>query len=424
MVSIYLFFYNFLLAAVILITFPFAWRRIRPDIKFPGDWKERFAIYGKEVVSRLSKRKNVWIHTVSIGEFLSVNPLISELGKKENVVVTLATKTGRGVAESKFPGGCHLFFPADLYPVMLKAVSEINPKLIIVVETEIWPSLLKIAHDRRIPVVLVNGRISPSSYPKYRKFRFFVGSFLGLFSAITMRNRGEADRIISMGAEKEKVEIVGSMKFDLAYAMSKSIDPREVRRKYNIPEGKKVIVFGSIHPAEEEAVAEISEKILRQFKDAIIIIVPRYLDKTGIYKILSGRKMQYCRKSSLGEGETFSILVVDTYGELNNFYSVCDLAFVGASLNPWGGQNPIEPTAFKKPVLFGKYNWHFLEEWRIIKEGGGGIEVDSFNSLHREMIRLLENPSLAEETGRKGYETLLANTGATERNLAVLSRFL
>ena len=424
MLFIYLFFYNIVLFTFILLTFPFIWKRIRPDKDFPGDWKERFAIYTREISTRMKKQKNVWIHTVSIGEFLSVNPLIEQLKKKENIVVTLATKTGRRVAEEKLPDVTHLFFPTDLYPVMLAAVNKINPKLIIIVETEIWPGLLKISADKKIPVVLINGRISPSSYPKYRRLRFFVRRFLALFSAITMRNQFEAQRIISMGASKQKVTIVGSMKFDLAYTMSKNINPSEIKNKYHIPENKQVIVFGSIHPGEEAPIAEIAEKILQQFKNTLIIIVPRYLDKTEIYTILAAKNMAYSRKSRLVSNESFSVLVVDTYGELNNFYSICDISFVGASLVPWGGQNPIEPTAFKKPVLFGKYNWHFLEEWRLIKEAGGGIEVDSFEDLYREIVRLLGDPCLAQAIGQKGYKTLVENTGATGRNLQVISEFL
>jgi len=419
-------FYNVVLFFSLVLSFPFVWKRIKPDKKFPGDWKERFAFYGRDVSARLKKKKNVWIHTVSIGEFLSVNPLISELKRKENVVVTLATKTGRGVSESKFSDITSLFFPVDLYPVMLNAVRKINPKLIVVVETEIWPSLLKIASDRKIPVILINGRISPSSFPMYKKGRFFIGRFLRLFSAITMRNPAEAERIISMGAEKEKIEVVGSMKFDLAYEMGRNINPRDIRERYRLPEREKgVIVFGSIHPMEERPLIEAAERLLEKYRDILVVMVPRYLEKTGVYKILSEKKISYLRKSLLGEiRKDFSVLVVDTYGELNNFYSICDMAFVGASLTPWGGQNPIEPTAFKKPVLFGNYNWHFLEEWRSIKEGGGGIEVDSYESLYTEMTGLIENPSLASEIGQKGYAVLLENRGATKKNLLAISRFL
>ncbi len=426
MIYLYLAVYNILLLASLLVSLPFIWRKVKPDKNFPGDWKERIAVYDKKTCKKMQERKNVWMHTVSIGEFLSVTPLMERLEKEkgEKVVVTLATKTGRRVAEKKLPGTQHLFFPIDFYPVMKRAVKKINPKLIVIIETELWPNLLKIASDNKIPVILLNGRISPFSFPKYKRIRFFSQKLLPLFSAVTMRTKEEAEKLIYLGAEQKNLNIVGSMKFDLAYEMSKKIKPQEIRRALGIKENRRIVVFGSLHPEEEDMIADIAQKLLKKFTDTATVIVPRYLDKTNVYKILQNRKMDYVKRSSMpGERES-SVIVVDTYGELNNFYSICEFAFVGASLYRWGGQNPIEPTAFKKPVLFGIHNWHFKEEWEKIKLGGGGIEVESYDRLYREAVRLLENPGICRQMGENGYRVLLENTGATEKNLQVLSRFL
>ncbi len=426
MIYLYLVIYNILLFASLLASLPFIWRKVRPDKNFPGDWRERIAVYGRNTCGKLQDRRNIWVHTVSIGEFLSVTPLIERLQKEKNerIVVTLATKTGRRVAEKKLPGVTHLFFPVDFYPVMKRAVKKLNPKLIVIIETELWPSLLKIASDSNIPVVLLNGRISPFSFPKYRRIRFFARRLLPLFSAVTMRTQEEAEKLIYLGAEQKNLNIVGSMKFDLAFEMSKAVNPQEVRRTLGIDEEKRIVVFGSLHPEEEEMIADIAGKLLHKFAGITAVIVPRYLDKTNIYRILQNRKMEYVKRSAMpGSGQP-SVIAVDTYGELNNFYSICEFAFVGASLYRWGGQNPIEPTAFRKPVLFGIHNWHFKKEWEKIKKGGGGIEVESYDRLYRESVRLLENPAICKQTGENGYKVLLENTGATERNLQVLSRFL
>lgn len=426
MFYIYLIAYNVLLAISVVISLPFIWRKVRPDREFPGRWKERLAVYDGKTEERLQARKNVWMHTVSIGEFLSVTPLIEQLQKQknENIVVTLATKTGRQVAQKKFPGIHHLFFPIDFYPVMKRAIGKINPKAIVIIETELWPNLLKIARDNNIPVILLNGRISPFSYPKYKRIRFFAKKLLPLFSAVTMRTEDEAEKLIYLGADKNAVEIVGSMKFDLADEMSRSVNPSQVRQNLGIDEKCRVVVFGSLHPEEEEPVAEIAEKILKAFSGVLPVIVPRYLDKTKIYGILEKKGIGYIRRSNMPSGKTYSVVVGDTYGELNNFYSICEFAFVGASLYRWGGQNPIEPTAFKKPVIFGIHNWHFKEEWAKIKAGRGGIEVHNYDRLHYETSRLLQNPEICRKMGERAYKVLLDNTGATARNLAVLSRFL
>jgi len=426
MIYLYLAIYNILLFASLLVSLPFIWRKVRPDKKFPGDWKERLAVYDRKTCDKLREKKNIWIHTVSIGEFLSVTPLMERLQKEkdENIIVTLATKTGRRVAEKKLPGMQHLFFPIDFYPVMKRAIKKLNPKLIVIIETELWPSLLKIASDSNIPVILLNGRISPFSFPKYKKIRFFARGLLPLFSAVTMRTSEEAEKLLYLGAEEKNVEIVGSMKFDLAYEMSRKINPQEVRDRLGIDKDRRIVVFGSLHPEEEEMIADIAGKILKKFENTTAVIVPRYLDKTNIYRILQNRKIEYVKRSAMPGSRKPSVIVVDTYGELNSFYSISEFAFVGASLYRWGGQNPIEPTAFKKPVLFGIHNWHFKEEWEKIKQGGGGIEVESYDRLYREAVKLLENPGICKQMGEKGYRVLLENTGATEKNLQVLSRFL
>jgi len=418
--------YNLLLFFSFILSLPFIWKGIRPDKNFPDCLKERFAIYNRNTVRQLKKQKNIWIHTASIGEFLSITPLIKRLQeeKKYNLIITFNTKRGRAVAEKRFPDIRCLFFPIDLYPVMRRAIERINPEIIVIVETELWPNLLHIASKRKIPVVLLNGRISPFSYPKYRRIRFFSKRVLPLFSAITMRSEEEAEKIIYLGAERGKVEVVGSMKFDLAYEMSKTVNPDEVREKLGIERDRRVVVFGSLHPEEEEEIINIAGKLLKKFPHILTVIVPRYLDKTRVYSILKKKNLDYVRRSELPPSKVCPILVVDTYGDLNNFYSISEFAFVGASLYRWGGQNPIEPIAFKKPVLFGPYHWDFKEEWKKIKEGGGGIEVESYEDLYQKVSYLLENPSICREIGEKGYSVLLKNMGATERNLTLLSRFL
>ncbi|MCM8762202.1 MAG: hypothetical protein NC929_02635, partial [Candidatus Omnitrophica bacterium] len=219
---------------------------------------------------------------------------------------------------------------------------------------------------------------------------------------------------------RNKVKVVGSMKFDLAYEIGKTVNPEKVRETLKVGKVRRIVVFGSLHTAEEESIIDIAEKLLKKFEDILTVIVPRYLDKTGVYNILKSKRMDYIRRSEMPSNKKYSIIVVDTYGELNNFYAISEFAFVGGSLHRWGGQNPIEPLAFKKPVLYGPYHWHFKEEWKKIKEGDGGIEVQDYQELYNEALRLLESPDECKKIGEKGYNVLLKNIGATERNLQSL----
>jgi len=308
----YFLIYDIVFLIVLLLFFPFIWKRIRQEKNSSGDWKERFGIYGKKLK-----------HTVSVGEFLSITPLIEKLKKIDvDIVVSLTTKTGRKVAESKIPDIKYFYFPFDFYPIMLKAITSVKPDIIVIVETEIWINLIRIAKRKNIPVVMINGRVSPRSFRRYKRVRFITKKILPHLTKIAMRTEEEKEKLIYLGAEREKIEICGSMKFDLAYQLGKTVKPEEFKKSLKIDEKQKIVVFGSIHPEEERKVVEITKEIIEN---------PRFLDRSKISSILNSFNLPFVKRT---EGkENFKILVVDTYGELNNFYSISEFAFVGGSLN-------------------------------------------------------------------------------------------
>ena len=420
-------FYELSLSVFLLFFFPYVWRRIRPEKKYPFDWKERFGIYPKTTGDRLGIEKRLWFHTVSVGELLSITPLINLLRERhprQPIGITVITKTGRKIAQENFPEIPCFFLPFDISFITSKALRIFNPKLIAIVETELWPGLLKSTLRKNIPVIMINGRISPVSFRGYRKFRFFSKEVLPFVNEIVMRTEEESQRIIYLGADPDSVQVAGSIKFDQAFSLGKTIKPSEKRKEYGIPESKTVIVLGSLHPGEEEACVNIAQKLIRKYPDILIVIVPRFLDRTNIFKILEAKNVSYAKRSRLPENKNLPLWVIDTYGELNNFYSMCACAFVGGSLIRWGGQNPIEPPAFRKPVLLGPYNWYFTEEWNSLKESGGGIEVKNFAQLFDRLCFLIEHPEKTREIGEKAYQVVLNNRGATEKNLSVIEKYL
>jgi len=424
---IYFILYDLAFLLFLGLFFPVLWRRIKPDREYPGDWNERFGIYPGDIKKKLKERKTIWFQTVSVGELLSITPLLKLLKEKhpdERIVLTVTTKTGRKIARENFPDITCFFFPLDFYFIVKQAVKFLNPKLIVLVETELWPNLLRISRTKKIPVIIINGRISPRSFSRYRKFRLFTKKVLPFLSEIAMRTEEEAQRIIFLGAEKEKIKIAGSIKFDQAFSLSEEMQPDKIREKYGIPENKKVIVFGSLHPGEESDIVNVCIKLINKYPDILFVIAPRFLNRTNIFKVLAEKRIQYAKRSKLPENKELSLWIIDTYGELNNFYSICECAFVGGSLVGWGGQNPIEPAAFKKPVIFGKYKWHFFEEWGKIKSGGGGIEVEDYNELYEKICFLLENPEIAKQLGEKAFHVVSENKGATAKNLKIIEKYL
>ncbi|MCM8804769.1 MAG: 3-deoxy-D-manno-octulosonic acid transferase [Candidatus Omnitrophica bacterium] len=419
------FIYDILLSFFLLFSFPLIWKRIKNEKNFYGDWRERFGIYKKDLLINLKKRKNIWIHTVSIGEFLSVLPLINELKRENSIVVSFTTKTGRKVAEEKIKDIYKVYFPFDISFIVKKAIKTLNPKLIIIAETEIWPNLIINSYRKKIPLIIVNARLSDKAYKNYKRLRFITKRILPMISYIIAKSEREKEKILFLGGRKENIIVAGSIKFDMAYWISKEINQQIVKKNYGIKEDKKVIVFGSIHPDEEDGIVEVISEIDKRFKNVIFVIVPRYLDRTNIYKKLDIIGINYVKKSEFEkEKKDFKVIVVDTYGELNNFYSICDFAFVGGSLNGYGGQNPIEPASFGKCVICGKDMFLLKEEWEIIKKYNGGIEVKDFKELYKKIVFLLKNPTIVKELGQNSYKAVIENKGANEKTFKIIKSYL
>ncbi|MGC8977331.1 MAG: 3-deoxy-D-manno-octulosonic acid transferase [Candidatus Ratteibacteria bacterium] len=425
MIKFFIFIYDFLISAFLFISFPFLWKKIKNENKYYGDWKERFGIFKKELILSLKKRKNIWIHTVSIGEFLSVLPIINQLKKENSIVISFTTKTGRKVGEEKIKDVFKVYFPIDISFIIKKVIKILNPKMIIIVETEIWPNLILNAYKKKIPIIIVNGRLSEKSFKRYKKLRFIMKKILPLISKIITKSEEEKRKILYLGARKENIIVGGSIKFDMAWEISRKIKPEEIRKRYKILEDKKVIVFGSIHPEEEDGIVKIIKKISEKYKNIIFVIVPRYLEKTDIYRKLQNSGISYIKKSYYEkERREFKVFIVDTYGELNNFYSICDFAFVGGSLNGYGGQNPVEVASFGKPVICGKDMFLLKEEWEIIKKYKGGIEVKNYKELYEKIIFLIENPEIKVKMGQNSYKAVIENKGANEKTLKILNSYL
>ncbi|MCM8770012.1 MAG: hypothetical protein NC911_10180 [Candidatus Omnitrophica bacterium] len=418
--------YDLLFFLYLIFCFPWLWRRIRPEKQFLGDWRERFGFISQETTKRITPHC-LWFQTVSVGELLSISPLVKILREHypgQALLLTVTTKSGRTLAAKQFPAIPCLFFPLDFSPIVSAFLRLVKPRLVVLVETEIWPNLIRLCYHKKIPVVIVNGRLSPRSFRWYRRFRFFLRQVLPRLTEVAMRTQQEAERLIFLGARKEKIRVVGSIKFDQAYALSTRIDPEKVRKSYGISANQKIVVFGSLHPGEEPEIVRVTKKLGELLPEVLSIIAPRFLDRTGIFTHLKTAGLDYTSRSHLPQGSEKRVWVVDTYGELNNFYSLCQVAFVGGSLVPWGGQNPIEPASFRKPVIFGQYSWHFFEEWERIKSAGGGIEVHSFEELLKTLVFLLQQPDLSQKMGERAFQAVLTGCGATQRNLEMLAKYL
>ncbi|MCM8758813.1 MAG: hypothetical protein NC906_03450 [Candidatus Omnitrophica bacterium] len=409
--------YDLIYAIGLIFSLPFYGKRLfGKDGRF-HDFLERLGIYCTEI--KILKNHNIWIHAVSIGELLAIIPLINEISKKfsdRQIVVSCTSRTGRIIAEQKLSHHIiKIFLPFDFSFATRKAVFAIKPEIFISVETEIWPNLFFELKRKNIPVLVLNGRLSRKSFVRYRAFRLIMRNIMNMVDCFVMRSPSDAERLLKLGVPDEKVLVSKSIKFDHVYQLSLILNPEN-------NSDRKIVIFGSIHKAEEPHVVHICKKILDRYKDVVIVIAPRALEKTSIYHILETEGIQYDVFSSSKHEKR--VLVLDRYGVLTEFYKKCRVAFVGGSLVPAGGQNPIEPLAFKKPVIYGKFHWDFEQEWEMILRAGAGIEVGSFDQLYEKLVFLLDNPEICKEMGEKGFNVIVENKGATEQMLKVVEKFL
>ncbi len=400
----------------LFLSLPVFGRRLFGRDKRYHDFLERCGIYDKEVLTKLRK-SNIWIHTVSIGELLASLPLIQRISqefKDRQIVVSCVSRAGRFVAHQKLSDNIiKIFLPFDFSLTVRNAITTIKPEIFISVETEIWPNLFINLKRYKSSILILNGRISESSFKKYSFFKFILRHILNTVDCFIMRSEKDASRIEKLGVSNKKIVVSRSTKFDQAYQLSKI-----AAEQFN----SKIIVFGSIHRGEEEPVVEIIKKLLTGYRDISFVIVPRALDRTNIYQILRQKNIQYEKlSSSTGKAR---VLIVDKYGLLTEFYRRCDIAFVGGSLVPAGGQNPIEPLAFKKVVIYGKFHWDFEQEWKKIIDAGGGLEVGSFEELYKTMEFLLNNPTTCRKMGEAGFRVILENMGATDEIIKIIGQYL
>ncbi|HEY7746102.1 MAG TPA: 3-deoxy-D-manno-octulosonic acid transferase [Desulfuromonadales bacterium] len=394
--------------------------------------RERLGYYESDRLAPLAGRPVIWVHAVSVGETRAAIPLVRALKNaypQSALVLSNVTETGHAIAGGIKEVDLCIFFPFDLSWVVRGALARINPSLIVIVETEIWPNFVRLAHQSGIPVLLVNGRISDRSYPRYRRARWLLRPILEQFSAFCMQTEQDAARIRGMGAPPGLVEVTRNLKFDMQATVPDPAAAAVLRQSLRLPDRASVWVAGSTHAGEEEVVLDVYHQLVGEGRDLILVLVPRHPERCrGIADMLNVRGIPFILRTAaessaqmLAPGE---VLLVDTVGEMLKLYAIADLVFVGGSLVAVGGHNVLEASLLKKPVIFGNYMHNFKEISQLLLAAGGGIQVAGRNDLPGAVKRLLDNVDEGRRMGERGHALLEANAGATEHTLAVIRRLL
>ncbi len=374
----------------------------------------------------------IWIHAASLGEVGVAGSIIGSLmkaGTDCRVTVSTMTEHGRDLAVKKFGGRAAVIYaPFDSPATVNGALSRIRPHVLVFLETELWPSWLFEAKRRGVKICLLNGRISERSIRGYLKVRPFFKTVLNCFDRFSMISIKDARRMARMGADPLKIMVSGNAKYD---TLVMDVDPaaeQEIRTLLNIGETDRVFVAGSTRGGEEEKVLAAYKTVLKDFPDTILIIAPRHIVRApSIGSMVSKNGLGYQLRTSIGKGKgrrTEKIIIMDTFGELFKVYSVGTVVFCGASLVPLGGQNPMEPAAWGKVVLYGPHMEDFMDVKGLLEAADASIPVADGKELGKKITLLFADGTAREAYGNRARNVVRDNCHAAERHAAVIEELL
>ncbi len=375
----------------------------------------------------------IWVHALSVGETLSVVPLVKKLRERVghgNIVLSVSTATGFSIVQRllKEDVSVIFFFPYDLMPSVRHVTRKIRPKGVVLVETDIWPGFLSEMRRRGISVVLVNARISERSARGYGRISFFTKPLFQGFACVCAQTARDAERLERLGVPGERLRVTGNLKFDREEDLSVSADTDTMRRYLNIRPGQRVIVAGSTHKGEEEILLDAFLRIKETIRRLLLIVAPRDPERAeSACRIFKSAGLAADRMGRLKRAvrvPVLDVVVVDRIGLLGRLYALADVALVGGSLVCRGGQNPLEPALFSKPVLFGPDMSDFEEISEALLRAGGALRVNDAADLSRTAIAILRDHRKARLMGEKAYGVYSANRGAVERTLDVIQPYL
>lgn len=421
--------------AMVLLAPYFAVQGLRRG-KYLDNVRERMGYLPDALARNVPPRSSIWVHAVSVGEVLASKPLIEGLKKRfpeRPIFLSTTTATGQQLARERIRDADGIFyFPFDWRTPIRRAFGKIQPALVVILETEIWPNFMREAERTGVPVVFVNSRISERSINRFRRFQRFIGGFFRrvlrdaeLFLAQSVE---DASRLKEMGAPEERVEVTGNLKYDHEPPAQSAFGDWLAKQIAN-QERWPVLVAGSIVAGEEEAVLAAYDIVQRQWRRALLVMAPR---KPGQFDAASAVAKEcgwtVIRRSAVDLNaaldENCDVLILDSIGELAGLYAAGDAVFVGGSLVPSGGHNIVEPAWFSKVPLFGPSMENFRDIAARFSSAGAGIQVASGEKLGKVWAELIRDPARREQMGRKARALVEANRGASARSLERIVQIL
>ncbi|HUB30190.1 MAG TPA: 3-deoxy-D-manno-octulosonic acid transferase [Terracidiphilus sp.] len=426
-----LLFYNLALLSGLLASAPWWLWRMATTHKYREGLRERLGRVPPWLKSAAPKRPVIWLHAVSVGEVLAVSRLIAELDAAlpgVQVLVSTTTKTGQDLARERFGPNRVFYCPLDLRWSVRNYLDALRPRLLILAETEFWPNLLDCSFRRAIPVAVVNARISDRSWPRYRKLRWLWRPLLSRIRRALAQSQTDGQRLTAIGCPPERVTVTGNLKFDVRAAA----EAEATRLLHSLGSSMRFLVAGSTLEGEEAALIELWPALAAKISGLALVLAPRHPERfNAVAALLEKSKLAWCRRSGwtgrpLEEQRKIAagqVILLDTIGELASVYSLATVAFVGGSIVPSGGHNPLEPAQFGVPIVMGPHYANFRAITDDLR-AHDALRIASRNELAAVLVDLLAHPDQAEPMGRRAREVFDAQSGATDRTVTAIRALL
>jgi len=427
--------YNILFAVCFILSSPYYFVRMRRRGNWQKGFAERFGRYDTKLKQAITNRDTLWMHAVSVGEVGVCTQLIRALEPRLpnlKIVVSTTTTTGMGELHRKLPTHIgKIYYPIDRRLYVTRALNTIRPEAIVLVEAEIWPNFLWRARAMSIPVFLVNARLSDRSYRGYKRFGVLFRPLFATLAGVGAQNEADAAKLRELGCRPEAIRLVGSLKFDAAKLDERRmVDVPALLRLAGVKPEARLIVGGSTHPGEEAILAEQFLRLRARFPDLFLVLVPRHFERSReVGRELEARGLKFAYRSELTARTRFEpgeidCLLVNTTGELKYFYEQATIIFVGKSLAAQGGQNPIEPGALGKAMVFGPNMQNFAEVVRDLLKQNGAVQVHDAAELEKALGELLADEARREHLGRNALRVVQENLGAIDRTVDMIVQHL
>jgi len=400
---------------------------------YAANFMQRFGLYQQDIRTRLNEGGRLWIQAVSVGEIFVAFRLIDEIRKQDpdaRFVLSTNTSTGYAIGQKNIDSrDVLIYFPLDLPFIMKRIFSLMQPAMILLIENEMWPNMIRHARRKHIPVVLVNGRISPHSFKGYCKVRTFTRRLLPLIDLFCVQSKEDGQRLEYLGAPANIIQIMGSAKYDVVQS-----DPEgerlagEVLSSAGVSESTLLLMGASTWPGEEDVLLRIYKKLKPRHGNLRLFLVPRHVERTNdVVSSIEQARCSYVKRSKMETSpspQDTDVILLDTTGEMKNYFAHTSIIFVGKSLTQHGGQNPIEPAFYGKPVIVGPNMENFAGVIDEFRAANALIQINTEAELEEQIDTLLRDEKARKEWGEKGASLVREKAGALTKTVNSLHHLL